>query len=355
MFKVIDLFSGVGGLSLGFQNAGFEVLLANEIDPSIANAYVQNHPNVKMINDDIIKLDEIFLSEYKGKVDIVIGGPPCQGFSQKGSRKLFEDDRNFLFKEYYRVVKYLKPQYFLMENVPNLLTSDKGYFKNEIFTLFKELGYHLDADILNSYNFGVPQVRRRAFIIGSLNGPITLPMKFEDPVTIKEALGDLAYLNSGEGNEIQEYQTAYLTNYQAKMRANAEKLYNHVATNHSNLAIERMMMIPKGMGKEVLPKAHLTKSIYSGTWSRMLEDKPSVTVTTRFDTPSSGRFTHPVLNRAITVREAARLQSFPDNFVFYGTKTSQMKQVGNAVPPLLAEKIANEIMKDIKKKEEILI
>lgn len=355
MYKVIDLFSGVGGFSLGFQKAGFEIVLANEIDSSIAFSYTQNHPNVQMVNGDISQLDEEFLSQYKGKVDIIVGGPPCQGFSQKGSRKLLDDERNFLFKEYYRVVKFLKPKYFLMENVPNILTANHGSFKTEIFSLFRELGYHLDADILNSFDFGIPQIRKRAFILGALEAPVQLPTMYESPVTVKDAMGDLAYLNSGEGQHIQDYKYESLTEYQKKMREKSLKLYNHIATKHSKIALERMSMIPKGMGKEMLPKEHLTKSIYSGTWSRMLEDQPSVTITTRFDTPSSGRFTHPFLNRAITVREAARIQSFPDDFIFYGTKTSQMKQVGNAVPPLLSEKIAVEIMKNLKKREEVLI
>ena len=128
------------------------------------------------------------------------------------------------------------------------------------------------------------------------------------------------------------------------MRKGSVKLYNHVSTSHSRLALERLSLIPKGAGKEVLPKEHRTKSIYSGTWSRMIEDGVSVTITTRFDTPSSGRFTHPILDRCVTVREAARIQSFPDTFIFYGTKTIQMKEVGNAVPPLLAKAIANQIL-----------
>ncbi|WP_182007310.1 DNA cytosine methyltransferase [Priestia aryabhattai] len=355
MANVIDLFSGVGGFSLGFKKAGFNVILANEIDDSIANSYIKNHQGIKMINDDICKIDYNFLDSYKDSVDIVIGGPPCQGFSQKGSRKLLEDDRNFLFHQYYKVVKYLRPKYFLMENVPNILTSGQGYFKNQIFELFQDLGYSLDAKVLNAFDFGIPQLRKRAFILGKLNGSISLPTGIEERVSIRDAISDLAYLNSGEGSEIQDYKIDATSLYQSKMRMNSSKLYNHIATNHSVIAIERMKLIPKGMGKEVLPQEHLTKSIYSGTWCRMIEEEPSVTITTRFDTPSSGKFTHPFLNRAITVREAARLQSFPDDFIFYGPKTSQMKQVGNAVPPLLAEKIANKILQDIKKREEILL
>jgi DNA (cytosine-5)-methyltransferase 1 len=348
MLNVVDLFSGVGGLSLGFLNTGrFKVLVSNEIDESIAASYKLNHPEVNVINEDITKLDiETVFSAYKGKVDVVIGGPPCQGFSQKGARKILDDERNFLFKYYYNVVEYLKPKYFLMENVPNLLTANKGSFKEDIYTVFEELGYGLDSAILNAADYGVPQQRRRAFILGKYKGNITLPIRFSESVTAWDAISDLAFLDSGEGKEEQDYLYPPLTQYQELLRKDSSMLYNHVATNHSAVAMERMKLVPPEKGKETLPEEHLTKSIYSGTWSRIIKSVPTVTITTRFDTPSSGRFTHPYLHRAITVREAARIQSFPDSFVFYGSKTSQMKQVGNAVPPLLAQKIAESIVED---------
>lgn len=169
------------------------------------------------------------------------------------------------------------------------------------------------------------------------------PKPLTKKVTVKEAISDLPSINSGEGNYFYNYLNPALSDYQKVMRKKSIGIYNHYATNHSQLAIKRLSMIPKGKGKEALPSNHLTKSIYSGTWCRLVEDEPAMTLTTRFDTPSSGKFTHPTLNRCITVREAARLQSFPDNFVFYGTKSSQMKQVGNAVPPLLAFAIAKKI------------
>lgn len=162
--------------------------------------------------------------------------------------------------------------------------------------------------------------------------------------TVLDAISDLAYLNSGEGEEAQSYRNEPQSEYQKKLRAGSTILHNHVATKHSPLALERLAMIPPNAGKEVLPEEHLTKSIYSGTWTRMRKDEISVTITTRFDTPSSGKFTHPFLDRAITVREAARIQSFPDSFQFVGNKGSQMKQVGNAVPPLLAGAIAKVII-----------
>ena len=347
--KVIDLFAGVGGLSLGFENSGFDVVLANECDRDIALAYEQNHKGTKMICSDITTLDlqETF-SPYANKVTVVIGGPPCQGFSLKGQRKTIHDKRNFLFKYYVEVVKLVNPRYFVMENVPNLLTASRGYFRKEIEVLFNSMGYQLKMGVLNSADYGVPQNRRRAVIIGKRGGEAPdLPEPQNVTVSIWDAISDLSYLNSGEGAEEQSYCNEPQSEYQRKLRAGSSVLHNHVATKHSNLALERLAMIPPNAGKEVLPKEHLTKSIYSGTWTRMRKDGISVTITTRFDTPSSGRFTHPFLDRAITVREAARIQSFPDSFQFFGNKGSQMKQVGNAVPPLLAAAIAEVIMKDI--------
>lgn len=352
--KMIDLFAGVGGLSTGFEQAGFDVVFANEYDPSIAEAYHLNHPTTTIAVADITKLDfEKTFAPYVGKIDVVVGGPPCQGFSQKGQRKTINDPRNFLFKYYIKVVEKLKPTYFVMENVPNLLTAEKGYFKKEIEDLFNGLGYQLTMGVLNAEDYGVPQSRHRAVIIGKLNAPAPqLPQRLTENVTIWDAISDLAFLNSGEGTEDQPYRYPPQTEYQKCLRKNSASLHNHVATNHSKIALQRLALIPPNAGREALPEEHLTKSIYSGTWTRMRKDESSVTITTRFDTPSSGKFTHPFLNRAITVREAARIQSFPDTYIFSGTKGSQMKQVGNAVPPRLALAIASVIMDDIKKERD---
>lgn len=348
---VIDLFAGVGGLSLGFEMAGFEVALANEFDPSIAEAYKKNRPGTKMIVEDITKLpvDETF-GPYEGKVTAVIGGPPCQGFSQKGSRKSINDPRNFLFRYYFEVVKRVKPKYFVIENVPNLLTTEGGYFKDEIVELFSGIGYVVSCGILCAADFGVPQDRHRTCILGKLGAtePVSLPKPNGTHTTVWDAISDLSYLESGEGAEEQGYRNAPQSNYQRMLRAGSDELCNHIATRHSKTTLERLEMIAPECGKEMLPEEHHTKSIYSGTWCRMKKDGIAKTITTRYDTPSSGEFTHPYLNRAITTREAARIQSFPDTFRFYGSKSSQMKQVGNAVPPLLGKAIAERILDDMK-------
>ena len=355
-YQIIDLFAGVGGLSLGFEQAGFEVAIANEYDSSIAEAYIKNRNKPNMIVEDITKLSikETF-GKYKGKIAVCIGGPPCQGYSQKGQRKTINDSRNFLFRYFVDVVKEVEPKYFVMENVPNLLTSENGYFKDELIKLFGSIGYKINAKVLCASDYGVPQNRNRAIVIGKKDSEkeVRMPNGISKKVNIWEAISDLAYLQSGEGEEVSEYLKKTESEYQNSMKQDCKELYNHKATAHSKIVLERLSMIPPRGGKEHLPKEHLTKSIYSGTWERMNPDDLSVTITTRFDTPSSGKFTHPYLNRAITVREAARLQSFPDNFIFYGTKTSQMKQVGNAVPPLLARAIAEAILEDIKHEENL--
>lgn len=350
--NIIDLFSGVGGLSLGFEKEGFKTVLANEIDSDIAKSYSKNHPNTFLINTDITKLDiEQIFASYKN-TDVVVGGPPCQGFSQKGKRNIMADSRNYLFRYFFDVIKFIKPKYFVMENVPNILTANNASFKNEIYQLFEEIGYTLNSEVLNAKDYGVAQNRRRAIIIGRLGSKIvSMPKKTNLHVSVWDAISDLNFLNSGEGEMCASYHLPIQNEYQKKLRASCDLLYNHKASSHSKLALNRIKLLKINGEKSDLPKEHQTKSIYSGTWSRLDKDKPCVTITTRFDTPSSGRFTHPVLHRALTVREAARIQSFPDNFIFYGSKTSQMKQVGNAVPPILAQAIAKQIKKDMENYE----
>lgn len=240
-------------------------------------------------------------------------------------------------------------EYFSKSNVPNLLTTEGGYFKEEIIDLFSGIGYAVSCGVLCAADFGVPQDRHRTCIIGRLGDTlVSLPEPNGVHTTIWDAISDLSYLESGEGAEIQDYRFPPQSAYQRMLRAGSDELYNHVATRHSKVTLERLRMIPPERGREMLPAEHLTKSIYSGTWCRMKKDDIAKTITTRYDTPSSGEFTHPYLNRAITTREAARIQSFPDTFHFFGTKSSQMKQVGNAVPPLLGKAVAERIMQDMR-------
>ena len=345
---MVDLFSGVGGLSLGFEHAGFTSEYAIEFNPKIAAGYTKNFPDTKMINANInsINLSDTF-KEVNGNETIIISGPPCQGFSQKWKRIGLDDERNFLFLKYIECVQIVLPVAFVIENVPGLLTNEGGFFLNEITTRLEKLGYDLYKDVLNASDYGVPQNRKRAFIIGIRHGAkkFNWPKKVDSKVTVNDAISDLPELKSGEGSENMAYKLGPNSEYQRVMREGAHLVRNHIATKHSEVVLERLSLIPENGGRNDLPPEHLTKSTFSGTWCRLAGNGTARTITTRFDTPSSGMFTLPKQDRCLTVREAARIQSFPDTFHFTGGKSVQMLQVGNAVPPLLAEVVGIELKK----------
>lgn len=346
----IDLFSGVGGLSLGLEKAGFKTALAVEKYEDIAEGFKKNFPGVPCLVGDISKLELDAYAEAtkRKKIDLIVGGPPCQGFSQKGQRKKLDDERNYLFKYFLDLVKYIKPNAFIIENVPGILSTSNGYFFDEIKNYMSESNYSISAKVLLASDYGVPQNRRRAFIVGILgNKKFEFPEPLDFKVSVSEAIDDLPELDAGQGKYMMAYTKQPKSSYQNMMREGAEYVYNHIATNHSRTALERLAMIPENGGKEHLPEEHLTKSIYSGTWTRLKANEQAATITTRFDTPSSGQFTLPKQDRCLTVREAARIQSFPDSFVFTGSKTNQMLQVGNAVPPLLAYAVGVSIKKHL--------
>ena len=257
-----------------------------------------------------------------------------------------QDPRNFLFREYLDLVQRLQPDVFVIENVKGLLLSANGWFKDQIVSTIENLGYTVRFGILNAENFGVPQSRERAIFICSKHGAIELPeATVKSKVTVRDAIEDLAYLESNEGDFQQEYITEPKSDYQIMMRAGSKKLYNHKASNHKQIAIDKLKMIPPEQGKEFLPEELHGKQKFKTTWGRLKWDEVSPTIDTRFDASSNGTNNHPFLHRAITPREAARLQSFDDNFIFYGSKVHVRKQVGNAVPPLLAKAIADKIAK----------
>ena len=233
---------------------------------------------------------------------------------------------------------------FVIENVKTLLSTSKGWFKAQIISEIEKLGYHVDVGVLKASDFGVPQTRERTIFICCKDKKIMLPSPTcLNPVTVREAISDLAYLESGEGEFEQAYRTEATSTYQKMMRKNSKKLYNHKASNHAEIAIQKLKMIPPEKGKECLPEELLGKQKFHSTWGRLKWDEPSPTIDTRFDAASNGTNNHPVLNRAITPREAARIQSFDDSYVFYGTKVAVRTQIGNAVPPLLARAIADQI------------
>ncbi len=347
-FKILDLFCGAGGLSWGLhKNINFKTVIALDNDINAAKTFKKNMPKTEVvvgdITDDTIKSKIIALAK-KQEVNMIVGGPPCQGYSMKGKKLGLNDPRNFLFREYLNIVKRIQPEVFIIENVKGLLTTSNGWFRDEIVKSIRELGYFVEYGILNAGDFGVPQSRERAIFICSKDKVILLPQATVcKKTTVREAISDLSYLNSGEGKFEQDYRFEAKSNYQRLMREGSRKLYNHKASNHKRVAIEKLKLIPPEQGKECLPEKMLGKQKFKTTWGRLKWDEVSPTIDTRFDASSNGTNNHPYLHRAITPREAARIQSFDDNFVFYGSKVYVRKQVGNAVPPLLAKAIADQI------------
>ncbi|HHS92122.1 MAG TPA: DNA cytosine methyltransferase, partial [Campylobacterales bacterium] len=279
-------------------------------------------------------------------INMIIGGPPCQGFSLKGKKLGLDDPRNFLFVEYLHLVEELNPEVFVIENVKSLMSTSNGWFKNQIIDKIEKLGYKVSVNSLKASDYGVPQNRERVIFLCSKEKKIDLPEPtMKQPTTVRDAIEDLAYLNSNEGDFEQEYITEAKSEYQKTMRIHSNKLYNHKASNHSEIAIHKLSLIPPEKGKEFLPEELLGKQKFNSTWGRLTWDKPSPTIDTRFDAASNGTNNHPYLNRSITPREAARLQSFDDSFIFYGKKVDIRTQIGNAVPPLMAKAIADQIYK----------
>jgi DNA-cytosine methyltransferase len=357
---VLDLFAGAGGFSTGFKKAGYVIGSAVEFDSEIAKTYEENHPETVLHNVDIRKLPtETVIENFKDKgltCDLIIGGPPCQGFSMSGNRirKSFEgkfDERNELFMEFFRFVKDLKPSYFIIENVEGILNYNNGEVRDEIYKLFENIGYELASRVLLAADYGVPQLRKRAFFFGTnknIDPKKLIPATTHDSsnyVSIWDAISDLPLIESGEGSKllVKDNHAKY-SDYQLKLGAQYQNvIHNHKASTHSAETIDKLKLIDNGKKQSDLPEHMQTKSVHSGSWGRMEKNKPATTLTTRINTPSVGIVVHPVNHRTITPREAARIQSFPDDFIFIGGITTIGKQIGNAVPPLLAEQLAKQI------------
>lgn len=351
-FKILDLFSGAGGFSYGMdQNKHFKTVVALDFNKPAIETFKYNMPWAEAVIGDItseeVKQKVIDLSTKK-EVNMIIGGPPCQGFSMKGKKLGLEDPRNYLFKEYLKIVETLEPEVFVIENVRALLSTSAGWFRDQIIEKVKSMGYFVDYGVLTATDFGVPQTRQRAIFICCKSKLINLPKGTCDkPLTVRDAISDLSYLESNEGAFEQPYINEPQSKYQKERRSGCTILYNHKASNHPDHAIAKLKMIPPECGKEHLPKELLGKQQFNGTWGRLKWDEPSPTIDTRFDACSNGTNNHPYLNRSITPREAARIQSFDDKFVFIGAKVHIRAQIGNAVPPLLAKAIADKIYEDL--------
>lgn len=380
----LDLFAGAGGLSEGLSESGFHSIFANEINPIYASTYKANHPGALVSVDDIRSIDAsdvlTTLGINRGDLDLLAGGPPCQGFSINAPVRSDKDPRNHLFREYLRFVDAFQPRAVLIENVPGLVSFSKGSTLHAIIESLAELGYGADVRILGAPYYGVPQMRWRTIVI-ALRGAEPPSQVFPEPVrhaplrtnfatnfddreivkrpssatnapftTIREAIGDLPPLENGErGAKVKHYIEEPSCEYQRKMRLGSIGVQNHEAPKLSSVNIERLQYIKQGgnwtsIPDRLLPKGMLSarKSDHTKRYGRTAWDDISSTILTKCD-PHWGAFFHPEQDRSFTVREAARIQSFPDTYVFKGSMAEQFAQVGNAVPPMLATAVGNSI------------
>lgn len=338
----IDLFCGCGGLSYGFEMAGFNVLLGIDNDQQALKTFEKNHKGSKSICGDITKISYEDIKEKIGnkRVDLIVGGPPCQGMSLSGPRK-FDDPRNKLYLSYIRLVEEIKPKAFVIENVPGLVSLFGGQIKDNIIKKFTDLGYTVKYKILCAADYGVPQNRRRVVFVGYKNGhEFSYPEAIEEKITCRMALSDLPSLNHELGDDFQDYPKEPEGSYQQIMREGSEGIYNHIAAQHSEKVRSIIAMVPDGGNYKDLPEPYRSSRNFHVAWTRFPSNKPAPTI----DTGHRHHF-HYEYNRVPTVRECARIQSFPDRFIFLGNKTQQFRQVGNAVPPLMAKAIAEEIKK----------
>jgi DNA (cytosine-5)-methyltransferase 1 len=373
--KTIDLFSGAGGLTTGFNLAGFESLCAIDSNKKALATYQHNYPNTKVIHQDIREVNPSELRHNLGlereQLQAIIGGPPCQGFSRNipAEYRYIDDPQNQLYKSFLDFVKEFRPLYVIMENVPEILTAYKGLFKYQITNQLESLGYNVISSSLNAAKYGVPQTRSRAFFIASLERLIVLPKpthhddiksNFKNKesyyqtnllesnsspiVTVKDAIGDLPQLNAGQKYDEDRYPSDPQTSYQTLIRNNSSKITNHIARALSSIQMSRVKLLKEGQDARDLPPELAPKKHYSGAYGRLYWDQPAKTITRWVFHPGSGRFFHPTQNRTITIREAARLHSYPDTFHFLGTYTEMASQIGESVPPLLAKTIAECII-----------
>lgn len=365
--KVVDLFAGVGGLSYGFaHDDNFEIVAANEILANMAKAYSLNHQSAKVYVEDIkdfsAKKIEKDLDIKASEIDIVIGGPPCQAYSTVGKR-LIDDPRGILFQEYFRVLKEFNPNLFLFENVKGLLSMQGGGLLKTIISLFETLGYKVQFRLLNAADYGAPQIRERVVIVGS-----KLKIDFEYPspthhnpdespdlfntilkpyLTLEEAISDLPFIKSND--ESFEYSSEPQNEFQKMMRKNAPlKLMDHNSPNNNENLVKIMELLPDGGTPDDLPEELRPTSGFKNTYCRLWWKRPSTTITRNLSTPSSSRCIHPKAARPLTTREGARIQCFPDDYHFYGSRGDKNLQIGNAVPTFLSKAIANAILENFK-------
>lgn len=355
---VVDLFAGAGGLSSGFSHdARFQIVAAVEAARDAAAAYRANHPNVTVYEEDIRALSaaKVMRDMQIATIDVMIGAPPCQSFSSRGKRSRY-DPRGQLTDDYVRLLWEFRPRLFLMENVKGMLSVEQGRFFGRICARFESAGYRVRHRVLNAANYGVPQLRKRVFVVGTrLGRPFVFPpptrcSRAENAaglplhLTLGEAIADLPAVASGESSE--EYATPPQNEYQSAMRGSSTRLTYHEVPRHEGWLLHLIARLPDGGSARELADAparirHARN--FRDTYCRLWWGRPSGTITTHFNMPSSSRCIHPKAARALTAREAARLQSFPDHYLFVGGRASRNAQIANAVPPLLAKALASAI------------
>lgn len=346
--QAIDLFSGAGGMSTGARMSGVNIRYAVEMDRHAAATFTLNHQETTLLNRDIRKVKASHFKDLeKTQPTIIFGGPPCQGFSTSNQKNRdINNSNNWLFKEYLRIVKSIRPNWVVFENVKGLIETENGFFLESVLSGFKKLGYTTSHFVLNSANFGVPQKRNRLFIIGSLDGvsispPTPTIRKFR---TVKDAILDLPELENGDAPNMEKYSETANSAYAKQMRGSLQTCWNNIVTKSSPQIIERYTHIPQGGNWENIPKRLMknyadASRCHTGIYRRLKEDEPSVVI----GNFRKNMLIHPWKNRGLSVREAARLQSIPDNFKFMGSIGFQQQQVGNLVPPLLAKVVFDSI------------
>jgi DNA (cytosine-5)-methyltransferase 1 len=343
----IDIFSGAGGLSLGAENAGIKICLAVEKDEFAAKTFKRNHSGVTILCEDITKIDP--KSHLADKPFIVFGGPPCQGFSLSNTKtRTSENSNNKLFYEFVRFVHELQPEWFLFENVEGITTFNKGETVRQIKECFADIGYETTEDVLYASDYGVPQHRNRFFMVGNRIGKnFIFPEKNTVKVSVEDAISDLPDLTNGDKfNELPyKKDLVEVCEYAQTMRSKSSAAIQNLVSKNEDYVIERYKHIGQGENWKAIPE-HLMENYsnvnncHSGIYKRLNPSIPSVVISNY----RKNMLIHPFQDRGLSVREAARLQSFPDHFVFEGTLMHVQQQIGNAVPPLLAEAIFKKIL-----------
>ncbi len=348
-YNVLDLFCGCGGMSWGMAKKGFHILAGIDIWDKALATYEHNHKGAKALNLDISKADpeEVLsiIGVQKEDVDVIIGGPPCQGFSKNtpASWRFLEDPRNQMYKSYLGFVKHIMPKVVIIENVAEIYNAFGGVVRNEIIDTLQSWGYKVKVKIINMSKYGVPQKRRRCFFFASRVGIPSFPVESGVELSAWDAISDLPEVNQGEGENGMAYTHKATNAYQRHMRAGSSSLHNHVANVMKPIQTARIASIGPGQGLKDMPKELQVNGGYSGVYGRLDYTSVAPTITRWVFHIGGGRFSHPREVRSVTMREAARIQSFSDDFHFLGTRVEQAGQIGNAVPPYFMEQLATHI------------